>query len=1135
MGTSTARVILFGMIPTTFPATTPTADLPVIHDDTPLIPTDTPTISPIIPTIPPIAPTIQYTSSFICTDSSDSDTFERPPSQDPYEVMAFFVISISSYSSEESVGTSTVRFILFDTIPTTVPATANLPVIHDNTPLIHPLFHYLDYSSSDHFTADDSSRDSLSDSLLETSSDSHSDTSFDSSSRHSSSISDSPCDLPTAIYVGPSHKICRSPTSSVPVASPVCGTLSPVRADLLLPRKKIRDSDFMTNFEVSSEEGYVPYILREIGLGVDVEDSYEPYIEPDIDPDVQADINACIAFTDDITAKGTDMVRWSGITGDSEACWMLRGTELTVFGVIALFHPTFKIISSYLISYCDDYFCGCITMPTATRSGMTQDAINELIAKRVEESLQAYDTAKNLGTETEIKNDQQDNNVEANVNNGNGNGNGNGNLNVNNSGVVPVTRECTYQDFMKCQSLNYKGTEGVVGLTRWFEKMETMFHISNCPPRTVGVDDAYAMTWKALMKLMNEMVPEEEDRVEKYIGGLPDNIQENVIAAEPTRLHDAIRIANNLMDQKLKGYAIKNTENKKRFDNNPRDYRRQQQQPFKRQNVNGPNVARAYTVGNNVKRRGYARALPYYSKCKMHHKGPCMVKCGNTCYKCGRQRHYRNECPKLRNQNCRNKTGNKTRNNEAKARVYVTGGGGGANPDSNVITGTFLLNNCYATMLFDSGADRSFVSTTFIGLLDVVPSTLDVSYAVELVDGRISETNVILRGCTLGLLGHLFDIDLMLVELGSFDVIIGMDWLAKYHAMIVCDKKIVRIPYGDKVLIIEGDRCNDGKVFPEDFPRLPPTRQVEFQIDLVPGAAPVARSSYRLAPSEMQELSNQLQEFSDKGFIRPSSSPWELRFCSSRRKIDLFGCVSTTVIDSEGIHFDPAKIESVKDWASPNTPNEIRQFLGLAGYYDDSSKVSQKIATPMMKLTQESMKFYWGVQLGRRDNYLYGTKCVVFTDHKSLQHILDQKELNMSINRRMNALQKELGTVLMQREKVIAYTSRQLKVHEKNYTTHDLELRVVVFALKMWRHYLHGTKWAVFTDHKSLQHILDQKELNMKHHRWLQLLSDYECEIRYHKGKANVVADALSWKERIKCNTPKIITTQRNTTCGATS
>ncbi|GJX15498.1 hypothetical protein Tco_0216330 [Tanacetum coccineum] len=228
---------------------------------------------------------------------------------------------------------------------------------------------------------------------------------------------------------------------------------------------------------------------------------------------------------------------------------------------------------------------------------MTQDVINELVAKRVEEALKAYDAARNPRLEIGMEDDQQDDHVKANDNNGNDNINGNGNPNVNNGGVVPVARECTYQDFVKCQPLNFKGTEGVIGLTRWI----------------VGVDDAYAMTWKSLMKLMTEvycprneiqkietelwnLTVKKEDKVKKYIGGLSDSIQGNVIAAELIRLQDAIRIANNLMDQKLKGYAIKNAKNKRRFDNNLRDNHGQQQQPFKRQNVNGQNRVRAYIV-----------------------------------------------------------------------------------------------------------------------------------------------------------------------------------------------------------------------------------------------------------------------------------------------------------------------------------------------------------------------------------------------------------------------------------------------------------------------------------------------------------------------------------------------------------
>ncbi|GJR67783.1 putative reverse transcriptase domain-containing protein [Tanacetum coccineum] len=592
------------------------------------------------------------------------------------------------------------------------------------------------------------------------------------------------------------------------------------------------------------------------------------------------------------------------------------------------------------------------------------------------------------------------------------------------------------------------------------------------------------------------MVPEEEDQVERYIGGLLDNIQGNVMAAEPTRLQDAVRIANNLMDQKLNGYAVKNAENKRRLEVNQRD-NCGQQPPFKRPNVGGQNVARAYTAGNN-KRKLYNGPLPLCNKCKFHHEGPCTVRCGKcnkvghltrdckatnsttstqrgqvvnqrvvTCYECGRQEHYRNDYPKLKDQNRGNKAGNKNGIGEARGKAYVLGGGD-ANPDSNVITGTFLLNNHYAYVLFDSGVDRSFVSTTFSTLLDIILDTLDVSYVVELADGRISETNTVLKGYTLGLLGHPFNIDLTPVELGSFDVIIGMDWLANHNAVIV----------------------------------------FEFQIDLVLGAAPVARAPYRLAPSE---LSTQLQEFSDKGFIRPISSPWGapvlfvkkkdgyFRMCIDYRelnkltmknryplprindlfdklqgssvysKIDLrsgyhqlrvrdkdipktafrtryghyefqvmpFGLTNAPavfmdlmnrvckpyldklvivfideiliyskseeehaehlrvqflghVIDSEGIHVDPAKTESIKDWALPKTPTKNHQFLG-----------------------SENFVVY------------YDASC------------------------------KGLGAVLKQKEKVIAYASRQLKIHEKNYNTHDLQLRAVMFALKMWRHYLY--------------------------------------------------------------------------------
>nr|GFB88849.1 hypothetical protein [Tanacetum cinerariifolium] len=235
---------------------------------------------------------------------------------------------------------------------------------------------------------------------------------------------------------------------------------------------------------------------------------------------------------------------------------------------------------------------------------------------------------------------------------------------------------------------------------------------------------------------------------------------------------------------------------------------------------------------------------------------------GVTCFRCGGQGHYHSDCPKIKNQS----RGNQATNAEARARVFALGGGE-TSKDSNVVTCTFPLDNCYASMLFDSGADTSFMATTFSSLMDVVPTTLDVNYAIDLANERVIDSDTILKGCTLNLLNHPFNIDLMLVELGSFDVIIGMDWLLKYHALIVCDEKVVQVPYGNEVLTIHG--------YGSSGARLPLTRQVEFQIDLVPGAALIARSPYILAPFEMQELSAQLQELFDMGFIRPSKAEHE--------------------------------------------------------------------------------------------------------------------------------------------------------------------------------------------------------------------------------------------------------------------
>ncbi|GJW76862.1 hypothetical protein Tco_0138544 [Tanacetum coccineum] len=222
------------------------------------------------------------------------------------------------------------------------------------------------------------------------------------------------------------------------------------------------------------------------------------------------------------------------------------------------------------------------------------------------------------------------------------------------------------------------------------------------------------------------------------------------------------------------------------------------------------------------------------------------------------------------------------------------------------------------------------------------------------------------------------------------------------------------------------------EVFPEDLPGLPPVRQVEFQINLIPGATPVARAPYRLAPSEMQELSNQLQELAD-----------------------------------QGLHVDPAKIEAVKNWAPPTTPTELHQFLGLVGYYRRFIEVFSKIAKSLTELTQKNKKYIWGEDQESAFQLLKQKLCEA--------PILALPEGNNDFVVYCDASHQGLGAVLMQREKVIAYASRQLKPHEENYTTNDLELGTV--------------------------HILDQKELNMRQRRWLELLADYDCEIHYHPGK----------------------------------
>nr|GEY43855.1 putative reverse transcriptase domain-containing protein [Tanacetum cinerariifolium] len=777
---------------------------------------------------------------------------------------------------------------------------------------------------------------------------------------------------------------------------------------------------------------------------------------------------------------------------------------------------------------------------------------------------------------------------------------------------VQTTRPCFYVNFMKCHPLNFKGNEGVVGLTRWIGKRESVFNISGCAIenlvkfftrtlldaaltwwngqiRTLG-PEAYAMTWKVkgndiptytnrfqeLTLICTKFVANENKKIDKYISGLLDNIYGNVKSSKPRTLDETIELTNDLMDQKLRTYAEK-ADNKRKTDD----------------------------TGNHMK-----DLCPSAQSANVITMARVLKSATSATRASG---HFKRDCPKLKNKNGGNRN--------AQGWVYTVGnaeknGNAPMNPNSNVVTGTFLLNNRYASILFDTCADRSFISTAFSSLVNIDPTPLGSSYDVELADGKIVGIDTIIRGCTINFLNHPFNIYLMPVELGSFDVIIGMDWLRRRHAVIVCDEKLVQIPYGNETLTFRGNKSNNEresrltviscskaqeymakgcqifmaqisakkeedksegkqlkdvpivrdfpKVFPEDLPGLPQARPVEFQIDLIPGAAPVARAPYRLAPSKMKKLSEQLQELSGKGFIRPSSSPWgapvlffkkkDGSFMIIYSKTDLrsgyhqlrvreqdvpktafqtryghyefqvmpFGLTNAPAVfmglmnrvcksyldkfvivfiddiliyskdekeheehlkailellkeEKLGIHVDPAKIESIKDWAYPKTPTEICQFLGLAGYYRRFIEGLLKIAKSMTKLTQKGIKFDWGEKEEDAFQLIKQKLCSM--------PILALPEGNKDFMVYCDASHKGLGAVLMQREKQGLYG--------------------------LLRCFTQG-----FTDHKSLQHILDQKELNMRQRRLLELLSDYDCDIRYHPGKANVVADALSRKER---------------------
>nr|GEV73081.1 putative reverse transcriptase domain-containing protein [Tanacetum cinerariifolium] len=837
---------------------------------------------------------------------------------------------------------------------------------------------------------------------------------------------------------------------------------------------------------------------------------------------------------------------------------------------------------------------------------------------------------------------------------------------------TPVAKTENYKEFISCQPFYFNGTEGAVGLIRWFKRIESVYSRSRCAEekkvtfatgtltddalswwnayaQPMGVDQANKITWNELKRLLkNKYYPRTEVRkmeeelynlivkgndlktyvrkfqelavlcpnmvsntkkfLEAFIGCLPRSIEGNVTAFKAQTLEEAINIAQRLMDQVTKHTPVQvSSDHKRKFDdrrtfNNNKNYRKNNN--YRNTNTNNhynnnqpqqnrrQEAVKAYAA-TPVENNRYAENLPLYKRCTLRHTGPCTPKC-NTCNKMGRL-----------TKNCLNKRP-ATGSNQLPVSIICHACG----------EKVYYTNQCRKTNINTQGRAYLLRDKNAHQDLNIVT---DAFYDIKMADENLVSTNTVIKGATLTLLNQPFEIDLMPIKLDSFDVVIGMDWLFKYHAKILCDEKVVHIPIDDETMIIrvvekkksDEKRIEDipvvkefPNVFPEDLPGLPPFRQVEFQIDLIPRAAPVARAPYRLASLEMQELSNQLQKLIDRGFIRPSTSPWgapvlfvkkkngSFRMCIDYRELtkltiknryplpmidDLFdqlqGSSVYLKIDlRSGYHQLRVRNEDIPKTAFrtryrhyefqvmpfglTNTPVVFMDLMNrvckpyldkfIIVFIDDIFIYSRneeehanhlRIILELLKKEKLYAKFskceFWihivqflGHLIDSQGLHVDPAKIKAEKDQESAFRLLKQKlceapilalpERNDDFVVYYDASLQGLRVVLMQKEKVIAYASQQLKPNEENYTTYDLELGAVVFALKIWRHYLYGTKCKIFTDHKSLQHILHQRELNMRQHRWLKLLAYYDCEIRYHPRKANVVADALSRKKQIK-------------------
>ncbi|XP_073272086.1 uncharacterized protein [Primulina huaijiensis] len=753
----------------------------------------------------------------------------------------------------------------------------------------------------------------------------------------------------------------------------------------------------------------------------------------------------------------------------------------------------------------------------------------------------------------------------------------------------------------------------------------------------------YTSQFNALGSYAPAIMADEVLKSHRFKRGLNSRIQSALAVYQPANFSDlmgaAIRAETDIQRRE------KEFKNKRPMNNQPS----RSNQTFKKPNQSGgPSKGPSPTSS-------YQDIKPCPT-CHLRHLGECRRNSG-VCFGCGKAGHRIAECPTAANQAAGPNKGtgpntganpNKPKEGKPNARVFAMTQEE-ADDATEVVSGTILIQKVPAYALFDCGATHSFVSKRLAKKLGLKPELLAEPFRIATPTNKAIETHEIHRDCLISIGNQKFSTDLIQIVMADFDIILGMDWLAKNNAIVDCKGKRVKLrtPNQEEIVYhgkskerksllsasqawkamksgediylamvseVQGEAelkiedipivCEFPDVFPEELPGIVPDREVEFEINLVPGAAPISKAPYRMAPAELKELKEQLQELLDKKQIRPSVSPWgapvlfvkkkdgSMRLCIDYRELnkitvknkyplpridDLFDQLKGAAVFSKldlrtGYHQLKVRAEdipktafrtryghyefTVMPFGLTNAPAAFMDLMNrvfkpfldqfIVVFIDDILVYSSNerdheehlrialqtlrekelyakfkkcyyrkfvegfssIAIPLTKLTQKNSKFVWDE--GCEKSFQTLKEKLASTPVLILP--TEDKEFTIY----SDASKEGLGCVLMQEGRVIAYASRQLKQHEQNYPTHDLELAAVVFALKIWRHYLYGAKCEIFTDHQSLKYLFTQKELNMRQRRWIELLKDYDLTISYHPGKANKVADALSRKNESK-------------------